>query len=65
MQPVLCIMVMPMKISQWELDEAIEAIRLGTPVKRVAERYGISEDVLRRKAKQVGVVYRKRRWTTL
>ena len=58
-------MVMPMKISQWELDEAIEAVRLGTPVKRVAERYGISEDYLRNKARKAGVVYRRRRWTTL
>lgn len=54
-----------MKISQWELDEAINAVRLGTPVKRVAERYGICDDWLRRKAKKVGVVYRKRKWTTL
>jgi transposase-like protein len=54
-----------MRISRWEIDEAVNAVRIGTPIKRVAERYGISEDYLRRLVKQAGVVYRQRRWTTL
>lgn len=49
-----------MKISQWELDEAIDAIRLGTPLRIVAERYDVSSDWLRKKARQVGVKPRRR-----